>query len=119
MKDFTRDDIRQLQSGLLDSSDYERLSMLFKMFADPTRLKILTALSQNTLNVDNLKDVVNMSQSAISHQLASLRKMDLVRSHKVGKNVYYSLADDHVMQIFQQALDHIFEDHCQPIDPKQ
>lgn len=115
MKDFSYGDILKLKEGLLASEDYERLSMLFKMFADPTRLKILTALSQNTLNVDNLKDVVSMSQSAISHQLASLRKMDLVRSHKVGKKVYYSLADDHVMQIFQQALDHIFEEQCEPI----
>lgn len=115
MKDFSSQDIIELQKGLLASNDYERLSMLFKMFADPTRLKILTALSQNTLNVDNLKDVVNMSQSAISHQLASLRKMDLVRTHKVGKNVYYSLADDHVMQIFQQALDHVLEEDCEPV----
>ncbi len=110
MKFFNQEEIVELRHALLDASEYEKLSLLFKMFADPTRLKILTALSQNTLNVDNLKDIVNMSQSAISHQLSSLRKMDLVRTQKVGKNVYYSLADDHVMQIFQQALDHIQED---------
>lgn len=111
MKVFSENEIKELQDDLLSSDDYEKLSMLFKMFADPTRLKILTALSQNTMNVDNLKDVVNMSQSAISHQLASLRKMDLVRTQKIGKKVFYSLADDHVMQIFQQASDHIFEEH--------
>lgn len=111
MKDYNQEDIASLQEALLSKEDYEKLSMLFKMFADPTRLKILTALSYNTLNVDNLKDVVNMSQSAISHQLASLRKMDLVRTEKIGKHVYYSLADDHVMQIFKQASDHIFEEH--------
>ena len=111
MKDFNEQDIIRLQKELLDSDEYHKLSMLFKMFADPTRLKILTALSHNTLNVDNLKDIVNMSQSAISHQLRSLREMDLVKTDKVGKNVYYSLADDHVMQIFKQAWDHVFEDH--------
>lgn len=111
MKQFSPQEIIVLKDSLLSENEYDRLSMLFKMFADPTRLKILTALSQNTLNVDNLKDVVNMSQSAISHQLASLRKMDLVRTKKVGKQVFYSLADDHVMQIFQQASDHLFEEH--------
>lgn len=111
MKDFNHDEIEELKQNLMSGEDYDKLSSLFKMFADPTRLKILTALSHNTLNVDNLKDIVSMSQSAISHQLRSLREMDLVKTEKQGKNVYYSLADDHVMQIFQQALDHVFEAH--------
>ncbi len=109
-KEFTKEEILALQNDLLGVDVYHDLSLLFKMFADPTRLKIFTALSQSTLKVDDLKEVVGMSQSAISHQLASLRKMNLVRTEKVGKNVFYKLADDHVMQIFKQALDHVTEE---------
>lgn len=101
--------ISDLQKDLLSLDNYEDLSQLFKMFADPTRLKIFTLLSKNTLNVEELTQALNMTQSAVSHQLSSLRKLNLVRTEKVGRKVFYSLADDHVMQIFKQALDHVLE----------
>ncbi len=84
---------------------------LFKMYADSTRLKILRILSEvETCSVNDLSKIMGMSQSAISHQLSSLRKSNLVKYEKVGLNVFYSLADDHVMSIFTQAFDHVLED---------
>lgn len=108
-RELTPETIEKLQENLLDSEVYNDLALLFKMFADPTRLKIFTALSKQTMSVDDLRTVVGMTQSAISHQLSSLRKLNLVKVKKEGKYSYYSLADDHVMQIFKQALDHVLE----------
>ncbi|MBK2403059.1 MULTISPECIES: ArsR/SmtB family transcription factor [unclassified Erysipelothrix] len=108
-KELEHHEIKALQETLLAEEEYTDLSMLFKMFADPTRLRIFTILSQETVCVDDLAAILGMTQSAVSHQLASLRKMNLVRSSKVGKNAYYHLADSHVMQIFSQALDHVKE----------
>lgn len=98
-----------LKLQLLAEHEYEDLSQLFKMFADPTRLRIFTVLSQGEIRVDDLRQVLDMSQSAISHQLSSLRKMNLVKTRRVAQSMYYSLSDDHVMQIFKQALVHIRE----------
>ncbi len=102
-------DILKLKESMLSEDTYSDLSLLFKMFADPTRLRIFSALSNSTMKVEDLTEVLDMTQSTISHQLASLRKMNLVRTEKVGRNVFYSLSDDHVMQIFKQALEHVEE----------
>lgn len=98
-----------MRKRLLVEEEYKDLSELFKMFSNPTRLRIFTALSIKELRVDDLSEIVGLSHSAISHQLSSLRKLNLVKSRRDGKNIYYSLADDHVMQIFMQALEHIRE----------
>ncbi|WP_159649328.1 ArsR/SmtB family transcription factor [Erysipelothrix aquatica] len=106
---MTVEERKAVQETLHSEKHYTDLSMLFKMFADATRLKIFTVLSQKEVSVDDLKEILNMTQSAVSHQLASLRKLNLVKVTKVGKYSYYSLADDHVMEIFKQALDHVQE----------
>lgn len=103
---------------LLAQSEYDALMALFKMFADATRLKIFYVLSQKECSVNELSETLEMSHSAISHQLSNLRKHNLVKFEKRGLNVFYSLADDHVMTIFLQALDHIREDKCQEIKKK-
>lgn len=100
---------KELQAYLLDEQEYQALSELFKMFANPTRLRIFSALSIQEIKVEDLSKIVGLSHSAISHQLGTLRKLNLVKTRRDGKSVYYSLADDHVMQIFSQALDHIRE----------
>ena len=102
-------DVTGLKDSLLTDEIYSDLSLLFKMFADPTRLRIFSVLSKGTVKVEDLALTLEMSQSAVSHQLSSLRKMNLVRTEKVGRNVFYTLADDHVMQIFMQALEHVVE----------
>ncbi|MNP21558.1 hypothetical protein D3C76_1141810 [compost metagenome] len=79
----------------------------FKAFSDPTRLRIIDALLQKELCVHDLTVLLDMGQSAISHQLRSLRNMRIVKRRKEGKTVYYSLDDAHIEQIFLQTLQHI------------
>ncbi|NLW15404.1 MAG: helix-turn-helix transcriptional regulator [Erysipelothrix sp.] len=109
-KVMTSEEIEAFKKEQLSQTEYDELTKLFKMYADGTRLKILSALSKRSCSVNDLSYTLDMSQSAISHQLASLKKHNLVKSHKVGLNVFYSLADSHVMTIFQQAHEHIAEE---------
>lgn len=83
------------------------LSELFKSLGDQTRLKILFALSRSEMCVCDIAALLEMSQSAISHQLRVLRNVRLVKYHKVGKVVYYTLDDEHVNDLFRQGLDHV------------
>jgi ArsR family transcriptional regulator len=87
------------------------LAELYKVFGDSTRVRILWALDTADLCVCDIAALLNMTQSAISHQLRVLKQARLVRYRRVGKNVYYSLDDDHVRSIFEQGLSHIREDH--------
>lgn len=84
-----------------------RMAALLKLFGDPTRVRILFALRTHEMCVCDLSVLLEMTQSAISHQLKGLRLGGLVKNRKEGKVVYYSLADDHVITIFDQALAHI------------
>ncbi len=86
------------------------LSDFFKVLGDSTRIKILWALDQNELCVCDLAALLNMTKSAISHQLSSLRQANLVKYRKEGKVVFYSLADDHVKQIYEKGLEHVTEE---------
>jgi len=85
------------------------LAELFKVFGDTTRIKILWALEEAEMCVCDIAVLLNMSQSAISHQLRVLKQANLVKNRREGKVVYYSLDDDHVKQIFNQGLVHIQE----------
>lgn len=86
------------------------LSDFFKVIGDGTRIKILWALDESEMCVCDLANVLNMTKSAISHQLRSLREANLVKFRKSGKEVFYSLADNHVKEIFEQGLIHIKEE---------
>lgn len=83
---------------------------LFKVFGDITRTKILSALFEQELSVCCISSIVNMSQSAVSHQLRILRQTKLVRSRRNGKEVLYSLDDGHIAQIYKLALEHLREE---------
>jgi len=85
------------------------LGELFRLFADPTRLGILSALSGGELCVCDLTLVLGMSQSAVSHQLALLRTARLVKNRREGKTVFYSLDDEHVREILLVGLSHLSE----------
>lgn len=85
------------------------LAELFKVFGDSTRIKILWALDESEMCVCDIASLLNMTQSAISHQLRILKQAKLVRNRKEGKVVYYSLDDEHVRLIFDQGLIHINE----------
>ena len=86
-----------------------RLAELFKVFGDPTRIRILHSLTENELCVQDIADRLSMTQSAISHQLRILKQAALVRFRRDGKTIYYSLADDHVKTIMAQGLEHVCE----------
>ena len=85
------------------------LAELFKVFGDTTRIKILYALFEEEMCVCDIADLLNMTQSAISHQLRILKQARLVKFRKEGKTVYYSLDDNHINQIFDCGLCHIEE----------
>ncbi|MBO6127720.1 MAG: winged helix-turn-helix transcriptional regulator [Pseudobutyrivibrio sp.] len=85
------------------------LAELFKVFGDSTRVRILIALFEAELCVCDISETLNMTQSAVSHQLQILRTNKLVKSRREGKQVYYSLADEHVVTIIAQGLEHILE----------
>lgn len=83
------------------------LSQIFKALADPTRLKIIYVLSKRPLCVCDIANLLDMTQSAISHHLRLLRNLKLVKFRKEGKMVIYSLDDDHVLELFNQGLEHV------------
>ena len=85
------------------------LADLFKVFSDTTRIKILYALMNGDLYVNDIAEIVGVSQSAVSHQLRVLKQARLVKFTRDGKNVTYSLADDHVYAMLSQGLTHICE----------
>lgn len=86
-----------------------KLADLYKVFGDPTRIRILYALSSGELCVCDIAEVLGMTQSAISHQLRVLKQTALVKFRREGKTVYYSLADGHIATILAQGLDHVQE----------
>ena len=86
---------------------FNKLAEFFKIIGDPTRTKILFALDQNEMCVCDIANVLGMSKSSISHQLASLRKSGIVKHRREGKEVYYTLDDEHVKQVFEVGIEHI------------
>ena len=101
--------VKRVRSAMPDNRDFYDLANLYKMFSDNTRVKILWALSCDSMCVCDLAVLLGMTKSAVSHQLKSLRLSNLVRYEKQGKVVYYSLADDHVRDIFEKGFEHIKE----------
>lgn len=85
------------------------LADLFKVFGDTTRIKILYALMEQDLCVADLAEIIGASQSAVSHQLRTLKQARLVKFQRDGKNVIYSLSDDHVYTVLAQGMTHICE----------
>ena len=103
------DIVMRVRAGMPEGENFYKLANLYKLFADNTRVKILWALSRETMCVCDLAALLGMTKSAISHQLKSLRLANLVRYNKQGKVVYYSLADKHVKDIFKKGFEHINE----------
>ncbi len=87
----------------------EGLSDFFKLFSDPTRVRILLALDAGELCVCDISEALDMTMSAVSHQLRLLRDAHLVRSRKEGRSVFYSLCDEHVRIVLEMALEHVSE----------
>lgn len=94
----------------LSDEDIYAMAESFKALADPTRLRLLALLFSGERSVGDLAEHLDVSQSAISHQLRILRSLDIVRYRKDGREVYYTLADEHVRDIFTRTLEHIIHD---------
>lgn len=92
-----------------EESELYDLADLFKVFGDSTRIKILYALYENEMCVYDIANILNMTQSAISHQLRILKQNRLVKYRKEGKTVLYTLADQHVFTILSQGIEHVEE----------
>lgn len=90
------------------------LSDLFKLFGDTTRMKILFSLFESEMCVCAIAELLGMTQSAISHQLKTLKDANLVENRREGKTIYYHLADDHVRAIVAQGFEHLIEEREQP-----
>ena len=104
-----QDAVEKSRKQMPDENEIYDLSAFFKVLGDSTRLRILWALDDNELCVCDLAALLNMTKSAISHQLRELREATLVKNRREGKNIFYSIADDHVKHIIEIGLDHIKE----------
>ncbi|MBQ8322202.1 MAG: winged helix-turn-helix transcriptional regulator [Clostridia bacterium] len=103
------DVLEQKKQTMPDQNTLYDLSDFFKIFGDSTRMSILFAIDGEPLCVCDIAELLGMTKSAVSHQLKILRQSDLITYRKSGKNVFYSLADDHVRDIIEKALEHIKE----------
>lgn len=103
------DVVKTVLSLLPSDEDLYDLAELFKVFGDTTRIRILYALFEAELCVCDIEQLLGLSQTAVSHQLRILKANKLVMARKDGKNVFYSLADDHVRSIINQGMEHIEE----------
>lgn len=102
--------VEMMKNNKLEDDVVYELAEIFKTIGDPTRIKILYALKERELCVCDLSELLEMSSSAISHQLRVLRNNKLVKFRKKGRSVYYSLDDEHVLSLFVQGLNHVLED---------
>ena len=101
--------VREIREKLPSDEELFNLADLFKIFGDTTRIRILYALFESELCVCAIAELLNMTQSATSHQLRVLRDSKLVGSRRDGKTIFYFLADDHVRSIIDQGFEHITE----------
>ena len=109
IKVIHEESMNRAKDALLDEDTYVELSETFKLFGNPTRLKILTLLAVEDLCVCDICEALAMSQSAVSHQLKTLRAKNLVKYTKEGKQARYSLADKHVIEILKIGIEHVLE----------
>ena len=105
-----RKKMENVNQNMPDEDELYDLAELFKIFGDSTRIRILTVLFGEEMCVCDIAQILNMSQSAISHQLRVLKQMKLVKNRREGKTIFYSLADEHITTILSQGIEHIEEE---------
>lgn len=101
--------IENIMNDMPDDGTLCELAEFFRVFGDSTRIRILYALSKSEMCVCDIAELLNVSQSAVSHQLQILRSKRLVKYRREGKTVFYSLNDEHIFTIIGQGIDHIKE----------
>ena len=99
--------MKQQDHAFLSNTTVDEASRIFKALADPTRIKILYLLSQEECSVNHITEILEMTQSAVSHQLSLLRNLRLVKYRREGNTFYYTYDDKHVITILHQVLSHI------------
>lgn len=103
------DIVENIRSEVLENEVYDTVAGFFKALGDGTRVRILWSLSKNELCVCDIANLLGMTKSAVSHQLGTLRRANLVKFRKSGKEVYYSLNDSHVENILKEGFNHVHE----------
>jgi ArsR family transcriptional regulator len=101
------DQVQAAQKDLIDGQSAGELARTFQALADPTRVRLISTLSNTELCVYDLAAVLGMTQSAVSHQLRTLRNLRLVKSRRTGREIFYTLDDDHIRELFQLGYKHI------------
>ena len=101
------DIIEKVKKTMPDEETLFDIAELFKVFGDSTRMKIICCLFEHEMCVCDIANALSMTKSSISHQLSTLRRSGIVKCKKVGKEVYYTLDDDHVRKVFEIGLEHI------------
>lgn len=104
------DDVQLLQSQILSSAQAQRMAEFFSFLGDANRLRMLSVLAEKELCVCDLAAALDMSESAVSHQLRTLRAMRLVGYRKQGRNVFYHLQDSHVLNLYRSVAEHLDEE---------
>ena len=99
--------VKDVKNSMPSENTFNNLADLFKIIGDTTRCRIFFALAKNEMCVCDIANVLSMTKSAVSHQLATLRRSGIVRCRKSGKEVYYTLDDDHIVKLFEIGLAHI------------
>ncbi len=95
---------------ILDEHTAAHVAEIFRAFSDTSRVRILSAIVKNEANISKLAKIVGISESAISHHMRGLRQMRIVRAHRDGKEVYYTVDDPHIIALFQQGVRHVQEE---------
>ena len=104
-----KDKVEKAKTTMLDEETLLCIADFYKAMSDSTRVKIIDLLDKNELCVCDISSLLNMTKSAVSHQLKYLKEMKLIKNRKKGKEVWYSLDDNHVKQVFDISLEHILE----------
>lgn len=102
-----KEQVERVLNELPDNQVFYKLTDFFKLLGDSTRLKILFTIDKEDMCVCDIANALSMTKSAVSHQLATLRRSGIVKCYKIGKEVYYTLDDFHVNKVFEIALEHI------------
>lgn len=98
-----------MKSLPLDEHTAAHVAELFRSFSDTSRVRILYAIIEQEMNTSKIAELIGLTESAVSHHLRSLRHQHLVHAHRVGKEVFYQVVDEHIIALFQQGLKHIKE----------
>lgn len=104
-----KESVEKAKKDLMDEEVLLCMADFYKALSDSTRIKIINLLDDNELCVCDISVLLNMTKSAVSHQLKNLKEMNLIKCRKSGKEVFYSLADRHVKEVFEISVDHVLE----------